>query len=205
VKLLDRVPRWLVWGAALALIATPLWLERRPRERTTLGERLLGPIAGLAASIEWVRADHALRHERWELAYARAEHALALAPRSPEGWKFLARHFAFQRASPEREPDASVRRQWIQAAFDVLERGEQRVRPGGELAFERGRILLDCAEIAALPEVAPAERPWPGRASAIYEQAARAFARSEDAGHAHGREYADLARQRAHEQAARGR
>lgn len=199
------LPGWLVACVALALIVAPIALERRPREQRSLAERALGPIAGLAASIEWVRADHALRHERFELAYARAEHALALAPRAPEGWKFLARHFAFQRASPQREPDPSVRRQWLQAAFDVLERGEKVVRPGGELAFERGLILLDCAEIATLPTVAPEERPWPGRASATYEQAARAFARAAERGHPQGRENAELAHRRAVELAALGR
>lgn len=204
-RLWRRLPGWLVACVALALIVAPIALDRRPREHLSFAERALGPIAGLAASVEWVRADNALRHERFELAYARAEHALALAPRAPEGWKFLARHFAFQRASPQREPDPRLRQQWLQAAFDVLERGEKVVRPGGELSFERGLILLDCAEIATLPTVAPEERPWPGRASGTYEQAARAFVRAAELGHPRGRENAELAHQHALEQAGLGR
>lgn len=186
--------RAVLWCASLALVAAPCAIQR-PRAGASLTERVLGPVAGLAASWEWVRADAALRRERFELAYTRAERALALAPSSPDGWLFLARHFAFQRANPQREPDARARRQWVQAAFDVLERGERHAAAGGELSFERGLILLEWAEIAELPNVPESERPWPGDARSIYGQAASAFERAAELGHAHGAEYAILARE----------
>lgn len=196
--------RAILWCASIALVAAPCALPRPDAGASAL-ERVLGPLAGIAASVEWVRADAALRRERFELAYARAEHALALSPSAPDGWLFLARHFAHQRASLERERDATVRRQWVQAAFDVLARGERRAGAGGALAFERGLLLFGFAKIAELPDVPEAERPWPGNARAIYSQAARAFDRAAELGHKDGAEYAEIARARQRETSERDR
>jgi hypothetical protein len=119
------------FAVAAALLA---WSARHRADDArpdSLIERLVGPIASLAANLEWVRVDDALRLGRPELAYARAEIALAIAPGDAEGWMFLAHHFAYERASIRREPDRAARSRWIDAALDLLSRGEKSARRAG--------------------------------------------------------------------------
>ena len=92
-----------------------------PRSEDPVGERLLGPGAGLLASGAWVRFDEHLRFGRYEAAYQVAEQALALDPRSPQGWMYFAAHLARFRTSVETDPDPANRRYWFRAALDLLE------------------------------------------------------------------------------------
>jgi len=162
-----RVAGWLACG----LCWWPWW-GAEPAS-APLPERLFGPAAGLVASAAWVRFDLFVREGRYEAAYAAAERALDLDPRAPQGWIHLAAHLARFRASPENEPDPARRREWIQAALDLLARGETRCAEPGELAHAAGVILL---MVAAFDE--PTGLGWPGGADAAQAAAAGAFARA---------------------------
>jgi hypothetical protein len=174
----------------LVVLALSVWtVARRSSERAAprargLAERLLGPIAGLAAGIQWVRVDAALRTGDAPLAYARAETALALAPGDARGWIHLAHHFLFERASLGREPDLAMRRRWVEAGLDVLARGERVAREPGAIALYEGLVLF------AFAGIDDAERPYAGSARQALERAARAFERADLAGE---REAAELA------------
>lgn len=189
--------RWvLYWLAWLALIAFASWWlhatsasertdDTRPR---SLAARMLGPLSSFAASIQWVRADAALRAGRFDLAYVRAETALELAPGTSQGWIFLANHFVFERASIEREPDREARLRWVDAGFDLLGRGEKSARDPSEIAFFRGLLL------AAFAQMSDGDRPWRGSAREALLAAAQAFDRAASAGHHLGAEFAERAR-----------
>ena len=170
---------WLLWPAERA---------REPGPPAPLGERLLGPIASLAASVQWVRFDLALRDGRFERAYARADAALALDPVSPEGWLTLGRHLVTYRASPENEPDPARRAAWIRAGLEVLAEGERESNAPGELALAQGVFLA--FYVAAIAGEAPRELDWPGGERGALEEAREAFGRA--AGHGHPRAAAGL-------------
>lgn len=127
--------------AACALSLCGLWREP-PR-----GERgWLGPIAGLAASVEWVRFESALSRGRTDLAYQRAEHALELDPASTDGYAFFASHLVFDRGSAEVEHDPERRWDWIRAGLDVMQRGELSAREPARLVLYRGLVHAALAE-----------------------------------------------------------
>ena len=176
-----RLVLWLAgWAAALALgfaCLRELAIARPAGRAPPFLERLLGPVASLAASLEWARSDYALRQGRTAIAYSRAETALRLDPGDPQGWMFLAHHFIYGRAGIDREPDAAARRRWILTGLDVLDRGERSSRDPAALAFERG---IACAFLASLPD---ADRAWPASAKAAWGAAAEAFERAASLGH----------------------
>ncbi len=187
--------RWTLWAAGwLAVAALLAWSIARsggqpPRARQgSLLERLLGPVASLAASAQWVRVDLALRRGETARAYARAETALRLDPGDPEGWIFLAHHFLYERASLQREPDAGARARWIRAGLDTLERGEPVSRDPGALLFERGVAF---AFLGSLPET---DRAWPPTSAEAWRLAADAFERAAAKGYPHAGEAAGRAR-----------
>ncbi|MBI5364333.1 MAG: hypothetical protein HZA53_14230, partial [Planctomycetes bacterium] len=135
--------------------------------------------------------------------FALAASALELAPDVPELWIALARHCVYERAAIEREADPSARRHWVQAAFDALERGAPTADARGALSLERGNLLAYLALVAALPEVPESEQPWPGRPSALFEDAARAYDRAAALGDLEAADLARGTRERAAEARAR--
>ncbi|MDZ4772812.1 MAG: hypothetical protein SGI72_06710 [Planctomycetota bacterium] len=155
-------------------IAIGAWTARRAptHSERSLAERLLGPIAGLAAAAEWVRADAAWAHGRIDLYDARAEFALALAPRDPNGWAYYAHHLVYDRASPRRARLLEEREVWVRAGLAVLERGESVCREPGRLAFRRAIVFL------SLAQVDDAERPLPVTRREAWTSAAEAFERA---------------------------
>ena len=147
---------------------------------SSLGRRLLGPVAGLMASAEWVRFDWYVREGRFERAYAAAERALAFDPRATQGWTHLASHLAFGRASMESEPRPQVRLRWIRAGLSALKRGEQQAAVPADLAYLRGLILAWVTDLESLG--APAAPGWPGGKQAARLAAADAFHAAGEAG-----------------------
>lgn len=165
--------------ACWALVTLCLWPWGGVETSTQpLGQRLLGPAAGLLASVEWVRFDGLVRDGRYEAAYAVAERALELDPHSPQGWLHYASHLGYFRASAENEVDAAARRRWIRAALDLLDAGEDRCARPGELALSSGLILL---LVARLEEEAGG-LGWPGGAAAARAEAELCLARAVLAG-----------------------
>ena len=169
-----RARRALVSVAILLLLwSAPTMPHSAPTG--SLASRLLGPIANLAASVEWVRFELALLDGEPEVAYAHAERALALDPVSEEGWMLLAQHLAFERASAAFESDRDRRRAWIEEGLAVLTRGRTRVRHPADLEFLRGVVLT---HVGRLVEEGSEGPNWPGAAPAAYRAAAEAFDRA---------------------------
>jgi len=180
------------WALALALLAVPFACPRAsaPVRPTSLFLRLFGPIASAAASVQWVRVQSAIDAGRPDLALARAETALALDPGSTEGWVYLSRHLAFDRASLERESDPERRARWIRAALSLVERGEALAREPAELAVWRGLILVKVASLD--PGL-----PWDGGVAGMWRDAAAAFERAAELSHPEGLALAEAARREA--------
>ena len=163
--------------AAIAVVCLWPWTARNGRTGSVF-ERLLGPFASLAASVEWVRFDGAVRAGRLERAYALAERALALDPGATQGWIHLAGHLVRDRASVERSPSAAERRRWIRAGIAVLERGEASARDPEDLALSRGLAWLTVAELDEATGLG-----WPGGSAAAAREAIRALDRATALGH----------------------
>ncbi|HKC26091.1 MAG TPA: hypothetical protein VKF32_15200 [Thermoanaerobaculia bacterium] len=186
---------WILgWIVVAALFAWSLAPARsgpdRPRAGSTL-ERLLGPIASLASSAQWVRVDLALRRGDEARAYAMAETALGIDPSEAGGWIFLAHHLFYERGSLLRAPDAAERALWIHAGLDTLDRGVRVSRDPGAILFERG------VDLAFLGCLADEDRAWPASREEAWRLAADAFDRAAAHGHLRAAEAARLAREHA--------
>ena len=172
-----RLLRVVALLLAVALIAlAPGRLRSGSAIDRGLAQRLLGPVASLAASAQWVRVDLAFRAGEIELALARAEQALALDPRSPDLWYDLAWRQAFTLASPERELDPALRKAWLECGLATAAEGEARSRDPAKLALLQGSILVKTAWLD------PA-LPWPGGVRGMWTDAARHFERAAALGH----------------------
>jgi hypothetical protein len=158
--------------------------DSNPNHKPNVVQGLLGPVAGLAASAEWVRFDWYVREGRLERAYAAAERALALEPRATQGWIHLASHLAFGRASLESEPQSLPRLRWIRAGLALLEQGEQQAAVPADLAYLRGLILAWVADLEDLGS--PAAPGWPGGSDGARLAAADAFHSAGEAGNLEG-------------------
>ena len=188
-----RVAAWIALAALSAVSAATLRerAARAPLPAGSVAQRLFGPIASLAASVQWVRADSALRDGREALGYARAESALQLDPRDAQGWIFLAHHLIFDRASLEHGEDAGTRALWVQAGLELLQRGESAGADPAALAFDRGLVFV------FLGSLDDADRAFPASAAEAWAEAATAFERARALGHPLAREAALGARKRA--------
>jgi len=136
--------------------------------------RLLGPLARVASSIEWLRFAETLHRGDEERAYAIALRALEMSPESAEGWSYLAYHFVFGRGSDLAGETPEARRRWVLAGLDLLREGRLRGAPAAELAFNEASYAIT---LGILP---PEDAPWPGaraelmpRARGALEEAAR--------------------------------
>lgn len=180
----------LAAGLLLAPLLAPRAGRRDPGPEAGPLVRLLGPVARLAASVQWVRVEEARAAGEHELAFARAETALALDPGATAGWLSLARYQGLYLASATRQPDPGLRRQWLVEAVATTRRGEELARAPAELAVLRALLLLEHAQREP-------PTPWPGGAAALWAEAALAFERAAELGHAGGHELARRTRERA--------
>lgn len=149
---MSRAARRALWGAVIGLALVGL-VARPPRPRAAPALALLGPVAELAAEVQWLRFHAASRRGEEARALELAESALALAPEASEGWQVLAAHLVFDLASREREPELARRRAWFEAGLALLARGVARAAQPGELELFRGLMLLGKAE--SDPELDP--------------------------------------------------
>lgn len=180
------------WGLVLALFGAALYLAPPPptgAEGSSLA-RLLAPVLELAADLEWIGFQSAQRDGRPDRAIARAERALALAPRDPSGWELLIAYLGLDLASPERELDGAKRVALVRAAVGVSLRGESVAAHPEELAFARGVLLMTRAEFD--PGL-----PWPGGLRELWSEAADAFDAASRGGYAGAAELAVEARRNA--------
>jgi hypothetical protein len=180
-------------AAAMGLFVASLAGPRTGSDATDrpVLRKVLGPVASLAAAVQWIRVDVALRREDYPRAYARAETALALDPEDPAGWIFLAHHLLYERASLAREPDRAARARWFRAGIETLERGERAASDPGPVFFEHGVAL------AFQGSLADEDRAWPETATEAWQLAARAFESAAAHGTPDAAKAAALARERA--------
>ena len=176
--------RWRGLGL-LAAWASSLWLLLLPRglpplERPAgLGRRLLGPVASLVASAQWVRFDAAARAGQGERALALAEAAIELDPGAWQGWFTLASHLIYDRGAEALEAEPARQREWIRAGLDLLVRGSRVARESAELEIVLGSSLTMMVALRAVP------LQWPGGARAALEEGSEALERARLAGHPH--------------------
>lgn len=163
--------RLLLAGSAAVTLAlsaaSPLSApELEGRRRMGPVQRLLGPIASAAASVEWARYVGALDAGDVTRAYGHAARALSLDSRAAAGWLTLADHFIFIRASPLEEADPAARRRWIREGFAVLRSGELRAASPGVLA--RYAATIKAAYLSNVPDEGLG---WPGGPRALLNEA----------------------------------
>jgi hypothetical protein len=186
-----RVLRFTGWLAAAGLLALSAVLDPSvPAQRSSsVALRLLGPVAELAARVQWVRARASMVAGRTDLALARGEVAIELDPGDTSGWTDLAWHLALERGSLQRERDPVRRLAWIRAGLDLARRGEERAREPGELALWQGLVLVQLAREDEPPD-------WPGGVAGLWADAAEHFERAARLGQRDGAELARGARAR---------
>ncbi|QDU85617.1 hypothetical protein Pla163_27490 [Planctomycetes bacterium Pla163] len=158
------------------VLVTLGWLGGAGSERTARGgSSLVGPIAGVAASVQWVRAHHELRNGRDARGFALAETALALDPGATNGWSLLVDHQLRALGSHLREPDPDRRRAWIESALSTAERGLVAARDPARLAVDTAVGLWILAEADDVPT-------WPGGRAGLVAEARAWFERARDLG-----------------------
>jgi len=184
-----RVLRGIGWGLVAVLALLPWYFPPRGSSlwSPSLAVRLLGPLARPAAAWQWVRVDAAIRAGRTDIALARAEIAFALDPSETRGWLPLAGHLAFERASPEREPDPARRIAWLLAGLAVARRGEASCAEPLELVEWQIMVLDRTATVD--PDL-----PWPGGLAGLFNEIAALFDRAAGLGAPDAAENARLAR-----------
>ena len=186
--------RRLAWIAIVALAAAPVvatssrWVTPTSRAQA----RLLGPLLPLAATVQWVRVEAAMRDGLPQLVIARAETLFELEPDPTDARMFVSSYLAFDVASPERESDPERRARWLRAALDIARRGEVASAAPAELACWQGALLERASDHD--PQIA-----WPDGASGLLRDAASEFERAAGLGRADAGEHARRLRERAGE------
>lgn len=169
--------RWL--GLALVLVGASLvhcarpGASELPARAPGLAQALLGPVASLAASLQWLRAESALREGRLELGLERARFALELDPGSSSGWSMLLRHEALYCGSLEREPEVKRRIAWLHAALASAQAGERSAREPRAVALALGAALA--YKLDGDPELV---QHWPSGEADLRARCTAAFERS---------------------------
>jgi hypothetical protein len=177
-------------------LVTVGWLGGAGSERTARGgSSLVGPIAGVAASVQWVRVHHELRNGRDARGFALAETALALDPGATNGWSLLVDHQLRALGSHLREPDPDRRRAWIESALSTAERGLDSARDPGRLALDTAVGLWILAEADKVPS-------WPGGRAGLLAESSAWFERARDLGSSAAADFVRLFAEGAASQAA---
>ncbi|HED66554.1 MAG TPA: hypothetical protein ENJ09_13490 [Planctomycetes bacterium] len=132
----------LAFGS-IALAPTPA--NRPPARNPFL--RLLGPAAGLASDLQWVRYRAARDAGSEARAISLARSAIDLEPTRTDGWRVLAAHLALDLASPEHEAERTRRAGWFEAGIELTRTGERWADDPGELALWRGLLYLSRLEV----------------------------------------------------------
>ena len=181
------------WGWRLfavgGVLLVYLWLSPHGHEapRRSPVQRLFGPVASLAASLQWVRMEAAIDAGERVRAHEIARLALELDPGSTEGWSYYARELVFQRASPTYETDPRERTRWVRLALDLLEEGSASAREPEELHHFQGQILGYLIDLEGAI-------PWPGGERALRLEAAEAYERAAALGKRGAGEQAEIVR-----------
>lgn len=166
---MKRALLWFCFSLVLLFVAANVGDQAARRSGGSIAARLLGPVRGVASSVQWVRFDIARIDGDFDLAYARGESALNLNPHSEAGWMLLARHLTFDRGAPDAGLGNADRLVWVKAGLEVLERGKPFVAHPHELELAQATCMAAQASYAAEDCV------WPGGAKACFREAARYF------------------------------
>lgn len=166
---MKRALLWLAFSLALFAFGASQSTPSPGARGGSLASRLLGPVRGVASSVQWIRFDVARRDGDFDLAYSRAETALSLNPNSAAGWMLLARHLTFDRGAPGAGSNLEERLVWLKAGLEILERGKAFVAHPEELELAQATFM------AAQGSYAPEDCVWPGGPKACFEAAAEHF------------------------------
>lgn len=159
--------RWI--GAGLGFLLGAIWLA--PSEDLATGH-LLGPLAPIAAQVQWVRGHAARLAGDQGRAFLLMESAVRFEPRSTTAWITLSNQLGLQLASSESGRSPEERAEWLRAACSVLKQGETYARHPEGLALHRGLLLVSHAETD--PNLA-----WEGGILGLWSQATEAFERAQ--------------------------
>jgi hypothetical protein len=176
----------LATGAVLlALIGTELAAPAKSRS-------WLGPLAPVAAQVQWVRAEGAIQAGLSGEALRLMESAIELDPTSTTGWITLSDHLGLYLASAESGAAMETRASWLQTALDLTRRGEAWAQHPERLALHRGLLLVSHADLLESLD-------WGGSSGdrarmALFQDAAAAFDEAAALGHPDGEEIAQYAR-----------
>jgi hypothetical protein len=129
---------------------------------------VLGPLAPIAAQVQWVRGHVAARAGAEGRAFALMESAVRLDPRSVDAWIALSDQLGLQLASAESGRSPEERAEWLRAACSTLVEGMDQARRPSQLALHRGLLLMSHAETD--PELT-----WDGGVRGLWSDAASAF------------------------------
>jgi len=134
---------------------------------------VLGPLAPIAAQVQWVRGHVAARAGNEGRAFALMQSAVELEPRSTAAWIALADQLGLQLASAESGRSGEERAEWLRAALVTLTEGELHARAPARLALHQGLLLMSHAQTD--PDIA-----WPGGTAQLWLDAADAFEHARD-------------------------
>ena len=173
-------------GAAL-LLAAGSYLSSPAKSRSWLG-----PLAPVAAQVQWVRAEGAISAGRPGQALRLMESAVELDPGATTGWVSLADHMGLYLASAESGADMETRATWLRTALELAQRGEDWARQPQLLALHRGLLLVSHADLKE-------PMSWGGATGdqariALFRDAAAAFEDAAAMGHEDGEHIAEYAR-----------
>lgn len=172
---------------ATVLAITGTWLASPAKSRSWLG-----PLAPVAAQVQWVRADGAVHAGLSGEALRLMESAIELDPSSTAGWIAMGDHVGLYLASAESGAPMETRASWLQAALDLTRRGEAWVQHPEFLALYRGLLLVSHGDLEQSLD-------WGGHTGleariALFQEAAVAFDEAASLGHPDGEEIAQYAR-----------
>jgi len=171
---------------AVLLAVSGTWLASPAKSRSWLG-----PLAPVAAQVQWVRADGAVHAGLSGEALRLMESAIELDPSSTAGWIALGDHLGLYLASAESGASMEIRASWLQTALDLTLRGQDWVQHPEFLALYRGLLLVSHGDLEESLD-------WGGHTGveariALFQEACIAFEEAGALGHPDGEEIAQYA------------
>ena len=174
-------------AGALVLAMVGTKLAGPPQSRSWLG-----PLAPVAAQVQWVRADGAIQAGLSGEVLRLMESAIELDPGSTAGWIALADHLGLYLASAEAGASMEIRASWLRTALDLTRRGEVWASHPERLALHRGLLLVSHGDLEESLD-------WNGKTGneariALFQDASIAFDEAAALGHPDGEQIAHYAR-----------
>jgi hypothetical protein len=147
----------------------------------------LGPLAPIAAQVQWIRAEEAILDGYPGRTLNLMESAIELDPSVAAGWISLADHLGLYLASAEAGESMGARVAWLASALEATRQGQEWVPHPEDLAFHRGILLVSHGGM-----LEPIH--WGSRPGDLWLDAASAFDEAATLGHPDANSAANFAR-----------